>query len=563
MTKSMYKETRVSPLDSGVNVTAEVNTTVPAASIFTTVSKANRVCDAVLEVLKSRTATNLQNIITANVCKSPPALEDGLRVVAHLMKEDPPMADKAVEHICFLADVNKLYDNALGLYDLDLALLVAQQSQKDPREYLPFMQNLQQMPQLRRQYSIDDYLSRHTKALTHLHTLDAFTELQAYTQKHTLYQFALGLYRYNPSQHATLTLLYAQHLESISSFREAALAYESLHAFTKATTCYVSSGASSWREALFSALSQTPPLSGPALTDLATTLHDALVEAKDFYAAATIQSDYLSSIPLACRAFCKGYHFANAMHLCVLKAQPQLLTEVIDPALADALASSTELLAECKAQLLAQVPRIRELRLKAIADPLAFYEGSANPNGLDIPDDVSVAASSQVSTNRSMFTRYTGKGSQGGSIGTAGTGVTRATSKNRRREERKRARGKKGSVYEEEYLVASVGRLIERIESVREDVGRLVVGLVRRGMWERARAVEGAVSEVVGMCEGCLGEVFGVEGGKGGEQARGEGEEGYRPLGGDAVLAESLEQAGKKKEVPIIKSFERLVLLGS
>jgi elongator complex protein 1 len=39
------------------------------------------------------------------------------------------MAEKLVEHICFLADVNQLYDYALGLYDLDLALLVAQQSQ--------------------------------------------------------------------------------------------------------------------------------------------------------------------------------------------------------------------------------------------------------------------------------------------------------------------------------------------------------------------------------------------------------------------------------------------------
>ena len=38
--------------------------------------------------------------------------------------------DGAIEHICFLADVNRLYENALGLYDLELALLVAQQSQK-------------------------------------------------------------------------------------------------------------------------------------------------------------------------------------------------------------------------------------------------------------------------------------------------------------------------------------------------------------------------------------------------------------------------------------------------
>ena len=36
----------------------------------------------------------------------------------------------AIEHVCFLADVNKLYDEALGLYRLDLALLIAQRSQK-------------------------------------------------------------------------------------------------------------------------------------------------------------------------------------------------------------------------------------------------------------------------------------------------------------------------------------------------------------------------------------------------------------------------------------------------
>jgi IKI3 family len=39
-------------------------------------------------------------------------------------------AEDAAEHICFLADANQLYDHALGIYDLDVALLVAQQSQK-------------------------------------------------------------------------------------------------------------------------------------------------------------------------------------------------------------------------------------------------------------------------------------------------------------------------------------------------------------------------------------------------------------------------------------------------
>ncbi|KAK0107092.1 hypothetical protein ONS95_003799 [Cadophora gregata] len=560
VTKTMYKETKVvQPSQNSLPITNGTNGVVTMEATFGKKSKVNRVCDAFLEVLKTKTATNLQNIITANVCKSPPALEDGLLVVAKLMQDDSQMADKAVEHICFLADVNRLYDNALGLYNLDLALLVAQQSQKDPREYLPFMQNLQEMTDLRRRFSIDDYLNRHAKALTHLHALDVFSELQTYTQKHALYQAALSLYRYNPSQHAALTLLYASYLETKSSFKEAALAYESLHNYEKATSCYLASGPSSWRETLFCALSQTPPLSGSSLTDLATSLYDALLESKDYFAAGTIQLDYLSSVPNACRAYCKGYFFSEALHLIAQKQQPSLLEEVIDPGLSDAFASSTELLAECKAQLLAQVPRIRELRAKALADPLAFYEGERGGDG-DLPDDVSVAASSRLSTNRSLFTRYTGKGSQGQSIGTAGTGVSRATSKNRRREERKRARGKKGSVYEEEYLVASVGRLVERVESVRGEVGRLVTGLVRRAMWERARAVEAALAEVVGMCKACVPEVFGTP-----EQPAelAADENGYRPIGGDAVLQESIDAAGKRKEPPVIAAFEKLSLLGN
>jgi elongator complex protein 1 len=550
----MYKETRV--IKGHEQPTPALNVVNPSQhQTLTNPSKVNKICDAFLEVLKSRKSTNLQNIITANVCKSPPALDDGLIVVAQLMKENTSLADKAVEHICFLADVNRLYENALGLYDLDLALLVAQQSQKDPREYLPFMQNLQEMTELRRRFSIDDYLTRHVKALSHLHSLEAFDELQTYTQKHNLYQSALSLYRYNPEQHSILTALYASHLESKSQFKEAGMAFESLSDFTHATHCYLASGPAQWRETLFCALSQTPPLSGAPLIDLAVSLYDALYESKDYFSAATIQLDYLSSLEVACRTFCKGYFFADALHLVALKSAPELFESVIDPGLGEALASSTELLAECKAQLLAQVPRIRELRAKALADPLAFYEGERG-GGDDVPDDISVAASSGMGTNKSLYTRYTGRNS----AGTVGSNVSRATSKNRKREERKRARGKKGSVYEEEYLVASVGRLIDRVESVRGEVGRLVAGLVRRGMWERARAVEGVLAEVIGMCKACIPEVFGVE--EAVVPATGDAGEEYKPVGGDAVLQESIEAAGKKKELPVVKAFERLSLLG-
>ena len=138
--------------------------------------------------------------------------------------------DGAIEHICFLADVNRLFDNALGLYDLELALLVAQQSQKDPKEYLPFLQNLQREPLLRRKYCIDNHLGRFQKALKHLIEMDAFDEVKAYTAKHDLYQDSLDFYRYQEAKLHDITRLYADHLLQKSEYKSAGIG--SLHLFT-------------------------------------------------------------------------------------------------------------------------------------------------------------------------------------------------------------------------------------------------------------------------------------------------------------------------------------------
>ncbi|KAB5585850.1 IKI3 family protein [Coniochaeta sp. 2T2.1] len=560
VSQTMYKDTRRSQTQHQLPPSHDVaNSTIslPTGSA----SKVNAICDAVLKTLQTHKNANLQNIITAHVCKNPPALDDALQMVAGLMSESEELVEMAVEHICFLADVNKLYDHALGLYNLDLALLVAQQSQRDPREYLPFIQNLHQLPPLRREFTIDDHLNRREKALGHLKALNLFDEVQKYTVKHNLYQTALSLYRYDEASHKILTELYAAHLNSISKFREAGLAYESVQNYAKATSSYSSAGATSWRECLFAASQQKPALSAESVAALASDLAEALYEAKDYAGAAAIHAEHLGDVREAIRCLCKGYHFADAMRLTVLHGKPELLESGVDAGLADALSSTTEFLADCKAQLKAQVPRIIELRRKAVEDPLGFYEGDVRGGGADIPDDISVATS-RVSTSASLFTRYTGKA---GSVGTLGSNVSRATSKNRKREEKKRARGRKGTVYEEEYLVNSVRRLVERVEGTREEIERLVFGLVRRGMAERARAVEALVAEVVKGCKVAVEQVWPAEV-KAKEAAaaadEGERENEYRTGGGAGVFLESLEARAVKQEPPVIAGFARLSLLG-
>ncbi|WDK09737.1 IKI3 family protein [Colletotrichum graminicola] len=560
VSQTMYKDTK------RATRFIEASAEPPAAPTdLSNKSKVNRICDAILKSLQSKKGTNLQNVITAHVCKVPPALDDGLTLVAELMQEDEKMAEKAVEHICFLVDVNRLYDNALGLYNLDLALLVAQQSQRDPREYLPFIQNLHKLPDLRRKFEIDDHLDRRVKALSHLKSLDAFEELSKYTVKHALYQEALGLYRYDQARHQALTGLYASYLEAKSKYRDAGLAYETLQNFNKATSCYRQAGVTCWRECLFAAQQQMPPPSEETITELASSLADALWEGKEYAAAATIHVDYLASLETAVKCFCKGYHFAEALRLIARERRSDLLPTAFDSGLVEALSSSTEFLADCKSQLLAQVPRVAELRRKAAEDPLAFYEGE-RPGGVggDIPDDISVAASSRISTSASLFTRYTGKD---GSVGTVGTGVSRATSKNRKREEKKRARGRKGTVYEEEYLVNSIRRLVERVEGgAKDEVGRLVFALVRRGMTERARAVEALMAEVVEGCRAAVREVFApaaAEEAQEGQDLVGPDGETYLVSGGDAVFHEHLQARTKKLEPPALTTFQKLTLLGS
>ncbi|KAL8697130.1 MAG: hypothetical protein Q9201_007294 [Fulgogasparrea decipioides] len=488
VSKTMYRET------------LRVDEREPTSTTGVLTAKVNRVCDAFLEALRSRKA-NVKNLITAQVCKNPPDLDAGLVEIVRLREKGSDQVDETVEHICFLADVNRLYDNALGLYDLQLTLLITQQSQRDPREYLPFLQNLQGQELSRRKFSIDDYLGRFKKAVGHLHELNAFEELKSYTARHSLYEDALSFYRYDEANYSSIMQLYTDHLKSTSRFKEAASAFHYLDDKPQASECYRL--ANQWQESL--SIASTIPLPDDKLRSLAETLAQSALETKDFRAAAIIYLEYLHDVPSAAKYFCKGYLFTEAFRTITLSNQEHtdLLTSVFDIGLTENMASITELLADCKAQLAAQVPRIRELREKKKEDPLAFFEGDVN-EGKDIPDDVSLAPTDASTMGGSLFTRYTNRTT----TGTAETGTSRRSSKNRRREERKRARGKKGSVYEEEYLVNSVRRLVERVNGVGEEVGRLVEWMFRRRMVERARAVEGGMVEVVGLCRRAVKEVF-------------------------------------------------------
>lgn len=333
-------------------------------------SKINRICDAFLEVLESRADTHVQNTITAYVCKSPPDLDGGLAIISKLKAQGDKIVEKAAEHICFLADVNRLYDHALGIYDLDVALLIAQNSQKDPREYLPYIQSLQEMTQYQRQFTIDDDLGRRKKALSHLHTMNSFKQLKNYTVKHELYSTAVEIYKYQAEQLNSLMRLHADYLESRNRYKDAGLAYEFLEDYEKAMHAY--RAATMWRETL--ACAAMINLGEDATKDVATDLIEVLEESKEYQAVATIYLDYLSDVGNAVQYLCKAYQFAEAFRIIAYRQKPELLTTAFEAGLTERFTTTTELLSECKAQIKAQTERLTELRVKKEQEPRKFMK---------------------------------------------------------------------------------------------------------------------------------------------------------------------------------------------
>ena len=56
--------------------------------------------------------------------------------------------------MCWLADADSLYNLALLTYDLELVSSIAQHTNKDPKEYLPYLEELK---------AIENDIYRHSK----------------------------------------------------------------------------------------------------------------------------------------------------------------------------------------------------------------------------------------------------------------------------------------------------------------------------------------------------------------------------------------------------------------
>lgn len=417
------------------------------------------ICDQIRQKLQQiDTVKYIQCILTSYVVEAPPRYEDALAHLHQLREEHSQIVEDAVRYIIFLVDADKLFDIALGMYDFALVLLIAQHSQRDPREYLPFLRELKSLDKPLQRFRIDDHLRRYAKALRSLSEggLRYFEQSTNYMEKHQLYAEGLEIWQRHPEEYQVVMALYGDWLFDRREFENAALAFEIAKKPSKAMLAYEK--AHDWRRLFNLALQHHKDAS--KLQEIAYRVAEDLCSRKRWADAAIVYAEYAEDVEEAVRAYTYGNELGDALRLVAKSSKPELDVNIVHPGALDLCSQFSDELEEMDAQLQKQYNRIKELREAKQQNPDTFF-------GVEDTTLHNVDVTTDVSTPFTTFTRYT----------VAQTNTSRATkrtSRSKRKLDMKNAAGRRGTVEEESYILTSWGKLSTRLTNLQTEAGKLL-----------------------------------------------------------------------------------------
>ncbi|EGG00479.1 uncharacterized protein MELLADRAFT_111808 [Melampsora larici-populina 98AG31] len=449
-------------------------------------NKVNVICTLIADAIsqKSNKLEYINSILTALVCKKPADYRSALNLLSEIKLENPEKVDDAIKYIIFLSDANELYKVALSMYDLSLVVLIAQHSQKDPKEYLPFLQSLRVLDPEMRKFKIDDYLGNHRSAIQHLCAAqeEKFDVILNYTERHALYEEALKEVSTQPVKVIALRDLQGDWFMENQKYMEAGLVYTLAEKIDKASEAFRQ--AEAWQE-LFSLLSicgrpveigNDGMASEPIVLDMAQRLE----KSGRHLESATVLFDYAGDVKGGVTMLCDGRAYSEALRQALRYSRPELLIELVQPSLEEYVELLVEEIEETQQNTQKQVDRLAELKLAAEAEPDAFYLTRDKETG-EVFDGID-AMTEATTVFRTDYSRYTrGIAPSHHSTYTMRSGRSSARSgKLRKKEEKKKAAGKKGSIYEEEYLLNLLSKTaLEKLISLQNQVKALLPALVQ------------------------------------------------------------------------------------
>ncbi|KAJ3416474.1 hypothetical protein HDV05_001632 [Chytridiales sp. JEL 0842] len=465
-------------------------------------SKVNSVCEALRAGLTAFDHLKyITTVLTTDAKRSPPDLETAMERVKSLKSTfSVEEAEKALKYLIFLADVDRLYDCALGMYDFQLVVMVAQHSQKDPREYLPFLTELRQLSMYRQRFRIDEHLGRFGKALGHLRVLvkesdekadssgsAIFEELLKFTGAHRLYKEALDLFVGDVQRTKAILNVYGDHLMGNMNYEDAGLAYYMANELTKAIEAYKE--AFLWSEAF--AIANEVGFSQEQIRELGEALALELIEKHRYKDAATVYFDYTDKFEEGVKILTKGSFWTEACRMAHRCGLSHMIEEVVKPGALDACEAMIDELKEMKETFNKQRARLTSVREEKARKQALLDSGEHDPllDSIDMMSDTSSMATSRSGTGTRTGTSFTGS--------TFKTWNTARSSKTRRKHERKKTSSRKGGLFEEEFLINSLTKAVLKTNKMREEVLSLIRALMSFGYMEKAKELQSTFGELI------------------------------------------------------------------
>ncbi|KAK4717203.1 hypothetical protein R3W88_015541 [Solanum pinnatisectum] len=355
-------------------------------------------------------------ILTTLARSDPPALEQALERIKiirerellgsdELRRELYPSAEEALKHLLWLSDSEAVFEAALGLYDLNLAAIVALNSQKDPKEFLPYLQELENMPIVLMRYNIDLKLQRFEVALQHIVSAgDSYFEDSMILMKKNPQLFPSGLQLITDFVKRNQVLeAWGDHFSSIKCFEDAAATYLCCSCLDKALKAYRECG--NWGGVL--TVAGLIKLGKEEVLQLAQELCDELQALGKPGDAAKIALEYCADVNAGINFLVSAREWEEALRTAFLHRRDDLVLEVMTASLecASSLVSEYEEGLEKVGKYLTRYLGVRQRRL-LLAAKLQSDERSIN----ELDDDTASETSSNFS-GMSAYTLETRKGS--------------------------------------------------------------------------------------------------------------------------------------------------------
>ena len=428
-----------------------------AGSAVETANKIQSVCDAIIEACEKTGDTYLYilPILTALIKKSPSQLKEVLLLIKSIPVSSRTSQEDALKYVSLLIDMHQLYSVALATYDFEVMLLVAQQSNMDPKEYLPFLNNLKSLEENYRKYSIDCHLSNYDSALVHiLQCRDREEECLSFITKHELYRRALEeIAKQDNKLCVSVSLAYGDWLLSKEKYSEAGTIFSqagdlqlSLKAFRKSND---------WQRVL--CLSHQMNLSRDALLEVVYELVGKLRESNGSVSASRILCEYTQDYEDAILMLIEASAFNEAYRLVHKYSRIDLLETHLKPKLVETASVIISMLTSSRAEVERFVDRLDIVLKRKLEKEQSYFEEGGDPRDQDFfSEQSSITGQSQTNSVSSTGSRGSSKSSR--------------SSKNRKKQERKKYRLKEGSSHEDLALLQEIRDIAVRVDQTQDEL---------------------------------------------------------------------------------------------